>query len=81
MTSDYGSTLVVIMLGFTVLDVALIWIKIGRDEPVTYAIYTWDHERQNWHEEAGGLPLWSLRQWMLRRDGWSEVSVLIERES
>jgi hypothetical protein len=48
----------------------------------TYTIYTWDHDTQTWHEEAEDVPLWGLRAWIrrLRHDGWSSVSILIERD-
>lgn len=48
----------------------------------TYRVSTWDHEANGWTTEARGVRLWGLRDWidLLRSRGYSEVSVLVERE-
>jgi hypothetical protein len=48
----------------------------------TYRISIWDCEAQSWDARAGRLSRGDLRrQWAaLRREGWTSVSLLIERD-
>lgn len=46
-----------------------------------YDVWTWDHEGECWERAASCHGHWELRP-VIRRllsDGWSDVSVLIER--
>lgn len=51
-------------------------------KPDRYEASVWDHEGQRWERRYQGVAKWGLRQVIqeLRDEGWSFVSVLIQKE-